>query len=136
MVNMLEETIVDYFQKIPHIVSVTLFGSFASNTATDQSDVDIAVLFEKSSVPDAFKLIELREEISDLLHKDVDLVCLNTASPIIGMQAFQNGKLLLKKNARAYETYQMALFIDYAELKEIRAVAEKNILHRKFYDKP
>jgi predicted nucleotidyltransferase len=133
--KMLEKKIVTYFDKIPHVVAVTLFGSFARNAATDKSDVDVAVLFEKSSVPDIFRLLEIREEISALLNKDVDLICLNTASPIIAMQAFQNGKLLLKKDNRAYVIYHTDLFTDYAELKEIRQAAEQNILNRKFYDK-
>lgn len=132
---MLEQTLIDYFLKVPHVVSVSLFGSFATGNATERSDVDIAVFFERAHVPSLIQLIELREEVSDLIQKDVDLVCLNTASPIIGMQVFQNGKLLLQKNERAYIDYQIALFVDYAELKELRAEAEKNILDRKFYDK-
>ncbi len=132
---MLEKTLINYFKNKPYVVSVTLFGSFARNTATDKSDVDIAVFFERGHIPDPFKLIAMREEISELLHKDVDLVCLNTASPIIGMEAYQSGKLLLNKNARAYAKYHTDLFVDYAELKELRAAAEKNILNRKFYDK-
>jgi len=38
---MLEKALIDYFQNMPYVVSVTLFGFFARNTATDKSDVDI-----------------------------------------------------------------------------------------------
>lgn len=133
--NTIENAILDYFEQIPHIVAVTLFGSYARNTATDKSDVDVAILCEKAYVPEAFTLIAWRENLSALIHKEIDLVCLNTASPIIGMQVYKNGKNLIVKNNREYANYQMILFSDYAELKELRAPMEKDILKRKYYDR-
>jgi len=133
-VEALEKTILGYFKTIPYIVSVVLFGSQVRQTANKESDVDIAVLCERAHVPDIMTLIEWREDIAALVHKNVDLVCLNTASPIIGMQVHKNGKILMVKHQRAYAEYQMYLFTDYAELKELRAPMEKDILKRKFYD--
>ena len=132
--NNIENSILNYFASHPHIVSITLFGSYAKNTATETSDVDIAILWERSHVPPVLTMIEWREDLCTIFQKEVDLVCLNTASPIIGMQAFKDGKTLVIKNSREYATYQMILFSDYAELKELRAPMEKNILKRKYYD--
>lgn len=126
--------IVEFFQKVPHVVAVFLFGSQARNTANSQSDVDIAVLFEKTNVPKPLDMIYLRENLADVLKQDVDLVCLNTASPILGMQVHKEGIQLLMKDSRAYAMYQISLVSDYAELKELRALMEKNILKRKYYD--
>jgi len=61
----------------------------------------------------------------------VDLVCLNGASPILGMQVDKNRKNLLTKNPRQYTDYQMELFAQYAELKELRLPMEMAILQRK-----
>lgn len=132
----IEKIIVDYFQNKPGIISVILFGSYARNAATRESDVDIAVLFERSQIPKPLTLIDWREEISTLIHKDVDLVCLNAASPIIGMQVYKNGKKLIERDARQYAIYQIMLFSDYAELKELRTPMERDILKRKYYDRP
>jgi predicted nucleotidyltransferase len=112
-----------------------LFGSYARQTETPQSDVDIAILCEGAHIPDGFQLIAWREALSTLLQKDVDLVCLNSASPIIGMQVYKNGKALLITNPREYARYQTRLFVEYIELKELRAPMEKNILKRKYYDR-
>ena len=130
----IEQTILGYFSSLPHIVSISLFGSYAGNTANRESDVDIAILCEKAHVPPLLTLIEWRESLSTALEKDVDLVCLNTASPIIGMQVFKYGKTLKINNSREYINYQIFLFSDYAELKELRAPMEKTILKRKYYD--
>ena len=132
----IEQIILQYFKAVPSIISVTLFGSYARNTQTPESDIDIAILCDSAHIPDGFQLIEWREALSSLLFKDIDLVCLNTASPIIGMQIHQNGKTLLINDQRQYTNWQIRLFVDYAELKELRAPMEKNILKRKYYDKP
>jgi len=131
----IEETVVDYFETLPQVISVVLFGSYAQDRANPQSDVDIAILCERAHLPDPLTLIAWREDLSSLLHKEVDLVCLNTASPIIGMQVHKNGKELLVKNRQEQAKYQMMLFTDYAELKELRAPMEKEILKRKYYDR-
>lgn len=130
----LEKIIQEYFDPIAEIISVDLFGSYAQNRQSDKSDVDIAILCDRNSIPDPLKQISWREDLSDLLQKEIDLVCLNTASPIIGMQVEQTRKNLLLKNPREYANYQMALYTDYAELKEWRAPMEKDILKRKYYD--
>ncbi len=130
----IETSILGYFQSIPHIVSVILFGSYARNDFNQRSDVDIAILCERTHVPLSMTLIEWREDLSSLLQKEVDLVCLNTASSILGMQVYQDGRILIVRNTREYANYQMLLFTEYAELKEIRAPMEQNILKRKFYD--
>lgn len=130
----MENIIRDYFENISNVISVDLFGSYAENRATDRSDVDIALLFDPKEVSSPLTLIAWKEDLSSLLGKDVDLVCLNTASPIIGMQVAIHRKNLLLKNPLAYANYQMFLFTDYAELKELRAPMERDILKRKFYD--
>jgi predicted nucleotidyltransferase len=132
----IERIILDYFERDPYIISVTLFGSFARKAENADSDVDVALLWQRDHVPNVEQLITKREDLSTLLNKDVDLVCLNTASPIIGMQVYKNGKVLQVKNQREFANYQMRLFVDYIELKELRAPMEKNILKRKYYDRP
>ena len=133
-VHEIEKAIRLFFEKTSHIVSVTLFGSYARKTANKQSDVDVAVLFEQTHIPKTESLLALREELSNVLRKDVDLICLNTVSPIVGMQAYNDGRSILLNDTRKYADYQMSLFSDYAELKELRAPMEKDILKRKFYD--
>lgn len=129
----LEKAATAYFSQKTGIVCLILFGSYAEERATETSDVDLAVLFSEPHVPDPMTLIEWRGDLSILLNKEVDLVCLNTASPIIGMQVYKNGRFLIQNDQRKYDDYQIRLFIDYAELKEIRAPMEQDILKRKYY---
>lgn len=130
----IEKEIINFFKKLPHVAAVILFGSFARKTANERSDVDVAILFEKQHLESPEKILSLREDLSALLNRDVDLICLNTVSPILGMQVYKNGKILEMRNEREFADYQMRLFSEYAELKELRAPMEKDILKRKLYD--
>jgi predicted nucleotidyltransferase len=49
-----------------------LFGSYARNEQTQESDIDIVVDFEKQA--DLFDLIKLQQNLSDLLKIKVDLL--------------------------------------------------------------
>lgn len=127
----IENIIRKFFEDKTGIVSVDLFGSYAQQRETEASDVDIAFLCEYGKVPSVFELMEWREEIETLIHKKIDLICLNEASPILGMQVAKNRKNLLMKKPRQYVNYQIKLFSEYAELKELRIPMERNILKRK-----
>ncbi len=55
------------------ITKVKLFGSYATGTANEKSDVDLLVEFEKKNVS-LLKLSELKIEISEELNNEVDIV--------------------------------------------------------------
>lgn len=52
---------------------VYLYGSYADGTATEQSDVDFYVLFDRKPVS-FFKVVGLRGRLETLLGKEVDIV--------------------------------------------------------------
>ncbi len=53
------------------VASLALFGSFARNQATMESDVDLLVEFER---PLGLKFMDLHEELEHLLGREVDLL--------------------------------------------------------------
>ena len=61
----------------PGIAAIYFFGSIAAGRATDLSDLDVAILFQKGCVPDAMGLLDLRERLSGLTGLDVDVVRLD-----------------------------------------------------------
>ena len=72
---------------LPHLATVYgvkrlyLFGSMARNDATDTSDIDLLVEFEK--VPDLLTFIDLEEYLSKQLRRKVDLVPKRKLHPLI-----------------------------------------------------
>ena len=55
-----------------HIDSLYLFGSFARNEQSVNSDIDLLVEFKKT--PDLLRFIELEEYLSTSLQNSVDLI--------------------------------------------------------------
>ncbi len=116
------------------IIAAILFGSEAAGNANQESDIDIALLYNRNNIPMPMDLLQYGQELSDLMQQDVDIVLLNDASPIISMQAIKNGIPLIIQNQKAYDAFEIKLITEYADLKRMREPFEKNILKRKLHD--
>lgn len=113
------------------LAAAVLFGSGAAGRLRANSDLDLALLFAQGQVPDGLALLDMRGELELLAGRDVDLVVLNGASPIIAHQAIKNGKLLVCRDRWAYETYVMRLVSEYADFKRIRRPIEEAVIKRR-----
>ena len=56
------------------IRELSIFGSAIREDFHQKSDVDFLVSFEKDSGLTLFDLVDLKEDFSELLHRDVDIV--------------------------------------------------------------
>lgn len=97
---------------------VYLFGSFADNTMTAQSDIDIAVMLAKplSSV-ERFNVAQL---IANELNINIDLINLLDCSTVLQKQIIEKGVLLFGNNACA-DVFEMKVMSMYQHLNDERA---------------
>ena len=109
---------------------VFLFGSFARGSTTDESDVDVAIMFEK--VPDFYEVNDIKDKLWRSVRREVDILILNTASPIIKMQVLRYG-LLVKRDKRAYNDFFVSTLKQYYDLKYLRKEIEENLLKGRIY---
>jgi predicted nucleotidyltransferase len=73
----------DILSREPGLRLAMLFGSFAQGTAAPDSDVDVAVLFDRPL--DAEQKMRLIEKLADRTERAVDLVDLHRAGePLLG----------------------------------------------------
>jgi uncharacterized protein len=70
------------------VARVSLFGSYAHNTQTPDSDVDILVSFEEP--PSLLTFIEMEDFLSDTLGVKVDLVMEDSLKPNIGRRILRD----------------------------------------------
>lgn len=61
-----------YLKRIFHVQKIGLFGSYAREEQTEESDLDLMVTFNKT--PDFLELTDLEEHISNLMGFKVDIV--------------------------------------------------------------
>ena len=126
----MEQALKDFFSKEKDVTLAILMGSFAKGTARKDSDVDVALLF--SSPPDFMEILDYKHRLSVLLKKEVDLVVLNTAGPVIKKQALKTGIVLLSRD-NAYEDFFVRTLNEYDDLKYYRREIEENILRGRLY---
>ncbi len=127
MVKKLKETLTMHSD----IVLVFLFGSFVRGDITSFSDLDIAIYF--TGTVDFYRINDLREDISEMLGIEVDIVVLNTASSVIKMQVLKKGTLLINKDQRAYNEFFVNTVKEYDDLKRTRKEIEEKILRGRIY---
>lgn len=127
MVKKLKETLTMHSD----IVLVFLFGSFVRGDITSFSDLDIAIYF--TGTVDFYRINDLREDIAEMLGIEVDIVVLNTASPVIKMQVLKKGTLLINKDQRAYNEFFVNTVKEYDDLKRTRKEIEGKILRGRIY---
>ncbi|MGM0438514.1 MAG: type VII toxin-antitoxin system MntA family adenylyltransferase antitoxin [Bacillota bacterium] len=98
-----------------------IFGSYNSDNFNEDSDIDLAV-----KVNDPEQIRKNKKEILDKIssifnHRDIDLILLNYAEPLIKYKIACEGSLIYEKKKDLFQKFQ------------IRAMSEHNDA-RKFYE--
>jgi predicted nucleotidyltransferase len=124
----LESRIVGHLGSYPGIAAVYVFGSVATGRATALSDLDVAILFQRGSIPNMMQLLGLRERLSTLAGVEVDVVCLNTAPPVLAHQVLRHGKKIIMRDVSATNAFFVRTIAEYDDLKRIRRPVEQNVL--------
>ena len=130
MATMIKKTLRAFFNIESDIKLAFLIGSFAKGTARKDSDVDVAILFERH--PGVTDVSGLKEKLLLLLKKDVDLVVLDAAGPVMKMQVLKSG-ILLHSTKNAYENFFSNTLNEYDDLKFFRSGIEESVLRRRIY---
>ena len=105
-------------EAVPELLAVYRFGSQAQGAARPESDVDLAFLALRAVSPKAG--LALREELSLLLSRDVDLIDLRVASTVLRMQVISTGECLFSADDRKREQFETMVYSSYARLNEER----------------
>lgn len=113
-----------------NILLVFLFGSIVNGIFHEESDIDLGIYYKH--IPNTTQYLEMKENYSEKLKREVDIVVLNTADPIIRMQALKNG-LVVKKDSHTYNDFFVRTLNEYDDLKYYRQEVEKNILKGRIY---
>ena len=121
-------TVKQYLDRHFGVDALWLFGSEAAGVARALSDVDLAGLFRDR--PSPLALLEAREELAALLGRPVDLVDLDRASPIVAMQVFRRGRLLVDANPSRRIRAMASAPVRYEDLRIVRRQAERILLER------
>jgi hypothetical protein len=105
-----------------------VFGSEATGRATANSDLDLAALFAVR--PSVGALIATRAELEEVVGRPVDLVDLETVSPLLAMQVLRHGQLVRVRDVAHRVRFTAALPGRYEDVILLRRPAERLLLAR------
>lgn len=95
------EAVVARLERAPVSLAV-LFGSYATDDATEGSDIDIAVNYDTESERVTESYVSLVADLTRILGRDdIDVVRLSAVDPRIAVDALKRGELLVGSAADA-----------------------------------
>lgn len=119
-VNAVERALRDALAKWECVRAAWLFGSVAEGSAGPLSDVDVAVLgCAALSLDD---LARLGTELSRATGCQSDVVVVERASPVLGMQIVRTGRRIVSRDddaADRWEDFALRRYLGTAELRKI-----------------
>lgn len=97
---MSEETVnkIRKFFKDKPVIKAYIFGSYARNEQSIDSDIDILVELDHTK-PVGLKFFSMQVELEELLHTKVDLISANGVSEFIQPYIEKDKKLIYEKTA-------------------------------------
>ena len=109
-----------------------LFGSHAKKLNTPVSDIDIAVLLSETPKNLFEYYLYLVNKLSGIVGDDLDLIILNTASPMLKHQIIKYGKIIYTRNEKErimFESRAESEYLDFSRaLKRYDECLIKQIL--------
>lgn len=102
-------------------VAAYLFGSVARETATRESDVDVAVLFGGAARPDPLAALVLEGDLERLLRRPVQVVALDTAPPDLVHRVLRDGVIVHESDRGARIRFEVAARNRFFDLQPILA---------------
>jgi predicted nucleotidyltransferase len=115
-----EAGLMAYLKTQPDVVAAYLFGSLAQGRATPRSDIDIAILLK--SMPKELggatdRQLKLMGDFRRFADREVDVVILNTAPPVLKDQVLRYGRRLYERDRQARVEFEVRTGQEYAELR-------------------
>ena len=117
------------------IVGVFVFGSAATGKTHSASDVDVAVLVEDAFLKERRALplvLDYVVELEPLLGSDVDVVVLNTASPLLRHQVFKKGILVFARDHRRIRRFIGDALVEFLDEIVLLERLQKRAIERQF----
>jgi len=102
-----------------HVVVAYLFGSTAKGTAGKLSDVDVAVLTSKDHPPTLDYQLYLMDKLAGIFGREVDVVILNEASPLLRYEVIKRGKLLYSRDELTRIAFEERTIDEYLDMDRI-----------------
>ncbi|MDO8680498.1 MAG: nucleotidyltransferase domain-containing protein [Acidobacteriota bacterium] len=95
----------------PDVQLAVVFGSAAKGTLHRRSDLDLAVM----GVPSTTRLAGLAVTLARIAGREVDLIPLETAPPLLRFEIARDGAVLIERHPHLWSDFQVRAMVDWWE---------------------
>jgi predicted nucleotidyltransferase len=113
------------FSNYPGLIALLIYGSYANGKQTLNSDLDLAYLTDYKNPLSKLELLESFLGINEL--PMLDLTCLNTCNPIIGMQIIKNHRVIILNSKIDLIKWELKTLSKYHDLQIANREIYKNL---------
>ncbi|SHF74135.1 Predicted nucleotidyltransferase [Mariniphaga anaerophila] len=114
----LETKIIDFLrERFDNLSGLYVFGSYATDLHTSQSDLELAFLSpDKISVADRR---DMQKALATLIDINIDLIDLKEASVVLRAEILKAGKQIYSGNSYECDKFEMVTYSMYADISGI-----------------
>ena len=106
----LETLLIESLEEYPEVELAVIFGSVARAEAGRKSDVDVGVRFQ---VPSRVLLSRLEVDLSRALNREVEVIALDDAPPLLRFEIARDGKVLVERKPHAWADFRARAMVDW-----------------------
>ena len=113
------------------IIAAYLFGSFAVDSATPFSDVDIALLIPpfENRMEIFHARLRYHTELSDLIKKNVDIVLLREAGEMLSYQILKFGRLVFERDRDSHLEFVAKRVIQCLDFQYYEQIMQQGMIN-------
>lgn len=98
-----------------NIIFAYIFGSYVQGKMRPDSDIDIAIYSEKKL--DSETYLEIKMDLTDACKREIDLIILNDANPLLKYEIYKNNILLFTRDNVLETSYKIKTLFEYNDVK-------------------
>ncbi|MEE8585997.1 MAG: nucleotidyltransferase domain-containing protein [Acidobacteriota bacterium] len=125
----LRDSLSRHLEGQPLIELAVLFGSRARQGGSPASDVDIGLSLAKDEDNRAARR-QIEVELGQATKKDVDVVFLDEAPPLLRFEVARDGQLLVERRPYAWADFKAQAMIDWWDWEPIASRVNRYIIQR------
>src|SRR5690554_5732962 len=102
-------------KRYKNIIFAYIFGSYVRGKVRVDSDLDIAIYLRDKM--DINEYLEIKMHLSEACKREVDLIILNDATPLLKYQIYKNNILLFTRDKSIETRYKVKALFEYSDMK-------------------
>lgn len=118
----------DILAQYENIVFAYIFGSYVQGKMRKDSDIDIAIYTEEKMDVDTY--LEIKLILTEACKREVDLVILNDATPLLKYEIYKNNILLFSRDKTIETGYKVKTLFEYNDIKRYLDLSYDRMIDR------